>query len=391
MRASRRTRTATGLVLVPLLGLTGCSFDGAQSLPLPGGKGGGGYELKVEFDDVLDLVPQSAVKVDDVTVGRVEEIELDGYDALVTIKVDRSVQLPANTRASLRQTSLLGEKFVSLDRPDDASGRLEAGETIPIERTSRNTEIEELLSALSLVLNGGSLEQIQVINRELIAALEGREDKVKDVLDQLDAFVGGLDRQKAQIIRTLDALDRLTARLARERQVLATGLSDLPDGARVLADEREDLTAVLTGLEQLGEVATRVIRATQQATVADLKALTPILDQLNRAGKDLPDSLEMLTTYPFPRTVDQGIRGDYANLFVTVDLDLQNALGNVGIPPAGGDTAPSVPKAPAVPKAPVPELELPDVPGLEVGGLRVTASGKRDNATLVGLLLGGLA
>ena len=41
-------------------------------MPLPGGAdlGGDPYAVTVEFRDVLDLVPQSAVKVDDVTVGQ---------------------------------------------------------------------------------------------------------------------------------------------------------------------------------------------------------------------------------------------------------------------------------------------------------------------------------
>lgn len=394
-RTSRRTTTRVASAVVPVVLLSGCSFSGAQSLPLPGGKGGGGYELQVEFNDVLDLVPQSAVKVDDVTVGRVEDIELNDYTALVTVLVERDVVLPTDTRASLRQTSLLGEKFVSLDRQEGGTGQIKPGTLIPLERTTRNTEIEELLSALSLVLNGGGIEQIQTINKELIAALEGREDKVKDVLTQLDTFVGGLDRQKGQIVRALDAMDRLTARLARERQTLATGLDDLPDGARVLADEREDLTAVLTGLEQLGDVAVRVIQATKQSTVADLKALTPILDQLGKAGKDLPDALELLTTYPFPRTIDQGIRGDYSNLFITLEVDLQSTLGIVGIPPAGerGGTptapgAPTVPKvpAPAVPKPPLPQLQ---VPGVDLSNLRLGANGRHQS--FLGLLLGGLS
>lgn len=375
-------RVAAGLVAATLLTglLTGCSFDGAQSLPLPGGKGGGGYELTVEFADALDLVPQSAVKVDDVTVGRVEKVELRDYTAIVTVLVERDVRLPSDTTASLRQTSLLGEKFVSLDRPakDPSPLLLEPGATIPLAKTTRNVEIEELLSALSLVLNGGSLEQLQVINREVVAALQGREDGVRQVLEELDTFVGGLDRQKGQIVATLDALDRLSARVAKEREVLATGLDDLPDGTKVLADQRSDITALLTGLERLGEVAVSVIQQSQQATVADLKALTPILDQLGRAGKDLPDALELITTYPFPRTVDQGIRGDYANLFVTADIDLQGIAGNLG-----GERA--------APTAPGGRLRLPDVPGTSVrdGSLVPLPNGRPSG--LAGLLLGGVA
>ncbi|TDC96071.1 MCE family protein, partial [Actinomadura sp. 7K507] len=58
--------------------LSGCSFNGVSSLPLPGGPdlGPNPKTVKIEFSNVLDLVPQSAVKVNDVSVGQVEEIDL---------------------------------------------------------------------------------------------------------------------------------------------------------------------------------------------------------------------------------------------------------------------------------------------------------------------------
>ncbi len=366
----RRTAPAAAALALPALLLTGCGFQGAQSFPLPGGEGTGddAYEVTLEFSDVLDLVPQSSVKVDDVTVGSVKDIELRDSDqvAVVTVTVRDDVALPANTVGSLRQTSLLGEKFVSLDAPpeDVAQGDLRDDPYIPIGETTRNAEIEEVLSALSLVLNGGSLEQLQVINRELINALDGREAEVKDLLRQLEAFVGGLDDQKADIVRALDSLDRLTARLAAQRGVLATALEDLPDGARILADQRESLTEVLTGLDRLGDVSVRVIQASQQNTVADLEALQPILAGLNQAGTALPNALELLATYPFPRTVDTGIRGDYANLFVSVDvnslIDFALREAQAGAP-GGGAPAPPGGGLPAVPG--LPELPLPAVPG----------------------------
>ena len=136
----RRLRTPA-LLIAGALALTGCSFRGAASFPLPGGVGGG-YDVKIEFTDVLDLVPQSAVKVNDVTVGSVKKIELSegGYTAVVTVSLKKDVTLPENALASLRQTSLLGEKFVSLDAPADPSGTLRDGMYIPLARTQRNAE-----------------------------------------------------------------------------------------------------------------------------------------------------------------------------------------------------------------------------------------------------------
>jgi phospholipid/cholesterol/gamma-HCH transport system substrate-binding protein len=397
-------RTTAWLALAGSVLLSGCQFKGAAAIPLPGGEGGGkgAYRLTIEFPDVLDLVPQSAVKVNDVTVGSVSAIEVGptGYTARVRVRVRKDVKLPENARASLRQTSLLGEKFVSLDPPtaEAAVGQLRDGATIGLDRTTRNADIEEVLAALSLVLNGGSLEQLQVINRELVAALKGREDKVRDLLVQLNTFVGGLDKQKADIVRALDGLDKLTARLAAQKTTLETGLRDIPAGVSVLADQRQQITQMLTGLNRLGTVAVRVIRASQQNTTADLRALEPILTQLNRAGKDLPDSLELLTTYPFPKTVREGIKGDYANLWATADINLLGAAGNTGIlpspiasllpstPPLPGGVLPSLPSVPKVVPTPLPAPSvLPRLPG--VGGL---AAAER-SPDLLSLLLGGLS
>ena len=393
MRTPRRSSAAVASLACLALLLTGCKFDGAASIPLPGGVGTGSdaYRVTIEFTDVLDLVPQSAVKVDDVTVGSVASIDLKGFTARVVVSVKNDVVLPGNATASLRQTSLLGEKFVSLDRPTGvpAVGRLRDGATIGLDRTARGAEVEEVLGALSLVLNGGSLEQIQTINRELVLALKGREDKVRDLLTQLNTFVGGLDDQKKDIVRALDGLDKLTARLAAQRTTLSTALTDISPGVKVLADQRSQLTQVLTGLNRLGTVATRVIDASQQNTVADLKALEPILRSLNAAGKDLPDSLELLTTYPFPKTVAEGIKGDFANLFVTADINLAKAVDNTGILPVPLPTLPPLPvPLPTLPplpgKAPVVPDLVPSLPGLAAQANSNTQRG------LLRLLLGGL-
>jgi phospholipid/cholesterol/gamma-HCH transport system substrate-binding protein len=132
--------------------LSACDAS-VYSLPLPGGPdvGDDPMTIKVEFADVLDLVPQSTVKVNDVSVGKVTAIDLEGYQALVTLQVRRDVDLPGNAVAELRQTSLLGEKFVQLSAPDEGAidAPLSDGSTIPIERAGRNPEVEEVLGALS--------------------------------------------------------------------------------------------------------------------------------------------------------------------------------------------------------------------------------------------------
>ena len=134
----------------------------------------------------------------------------------MTLSVNGNVHLPANAVAMIQQSSLLGEKYVELAAPgnEPPQGKLGNGSLIPLSRTNRNVEVEELLGALSLVLNGGGLAQLQTINQELGDALQGRESAVRDTLTQLDTFVGGLDAQKSEINRALDSVNALAGTLA---------------------------------------------------------------------------------------------------------------------------------------------------------------------------------
>jgi len=298
---------------------------------------------------VLDLVPQSGVRVADVPVGRVEDITLsDDWTAVVTVEVDGDVDLPANAVAMIQQSSLLGEKYVELAAPGDeeSTGSLDDGALITLDRTNRNVEVEELLGALSLVLNGGGIAQLQTINSELGQALEGREDAVRDTLTQLDTFIGGLDAQKTEINRALDSVNALATTLAARTGTITTALDSIGPGLDVLEDQRDLLVGMLQSLAALGDVGTRVIEQAGADTVADLQLLQPVLSQLAAAGPDLAESLDLLLTYPFPASslsalnTRQDLRtGGYAlftNMTATLDLDLAELLCRYVVDPATG-------------------------------------------------------
>jgi phospholipid/cholesterol/gamma-HCH transport system substrate-binding protein len=345
MRARRMTALAAGILL-----LSGCGFRGAYSFDLPGGAdvGEDPYRVEVQFLDVLDLVQQSAVRVADVPVGRVEKIELeDDWTARVTVLVDGDVDLPANAVAAIQQSSLLGEKYVELAPPGNAApeGDLREEPVIPLARTNRNVEVEELLGAVSLVLNGGGLAQLQTINRELGEAMEGRESELKDTLDQLDTFIGGLDEQKTEISRALDSADRLAQTLAARTATIRTALDTIGPGLDVINQQRDLLVSMLESLARLGDVGTRVVNQSAEDTIADLQLLQPVLSQLASAGPDLAGALELLLTYPFPdsslsalnyREAQTGGYALFTNMTATLNFDLSELLCRYVIDQATG-------------------------------------------------------
>ncbi|MFC6931989.1 MCE family protein [Actinomadura yumaensis] len=249
----------------------------------------------------------------------------------MTVKVRKDVKLPDNAVASIGQTSLLGEKFVALSAPPNqpAQGELSSGDLIPLARTNRSTEIEEVLSAMSMLLNGGGIEQIATISHELQAAMGGRESTIKSVLHRVNTFVGTLDRNRTAITRALDSIDRLTGKLSNERATIADTIDKTGPAIGVLNRNRADLTKMLVALDRLSRTTTGVIKRSQADLLANLKDLDTIVRNLNKAGDTLPKSLETLITFPFPATFGNVIKGDYGNVRLTIDLDFENIAHNL--------------------------------------------------------------
>lgn len=313
--------------------LSGCDAS-VYSLPLPGGPdvGENPITVKVEFADVLDLVPQSTVKVNDVSVGKVTAIDLEGYQALVTLQVRRDVELPDNAVAELRQTSLLGEKFVQLSAPEQgaSTNALADGDTIPIGRSGRNPEVEEVLGALSLLLNGGGVAQLKTITQELNLALEGREDSARSVLRQLRVFTAQLDENKADIVNAIESLNRLAIAAEEQLPIIDKALEELPSALDSINRQRDDLVEMLTALDQLSSVAVDVIAKSKDATITSLERLNPVLTQLAASGDDFTNAFHVFLTYPFvddvvgrdPQVARNLHMGDYTNLSITLDVDI---------------------------------------------------------------------
>jgi phospholipid/cholesterol/gamma-HCH transport system substrate-binding protein len=305
----RKVLAACAAVLA-LAGCTASGSGGIYDMPLPGGAdlGDHPYRVTVEFADVLDLVPQAAVKVNDVVVGRVESIELGGADRWtpqVVVAINGDVALPSDARASLRQSSLLGEKFVELAAPAGSTNteKLADGAVITADRTNRHTEVEEVFGALSLLLNGGGIGQLRTINQELTKALSGNEPEIKAFLSNVDELVTNLDAHRGDITAALDGLNKLSATLASRDEQIRGALTDLTPGLQALTEQRSALVTMLQSLDTLSDVAVDTINRSRDDMIADLKALAPILRQLADAGQNLPQALEILPTFPFTDSV----------------------------------------------------------------------------------------
>ena len=321
-------RAATAIVLILAgSGLAGCGWQGANSLPLPGTQGGGpgSYVVQAQLPDVNNIERNSRVRVGDVTVGNVVKIERQGWHALVTMTINGDVDLPENSTATIGQTSLLGSLHIELAPPKNVppEGKLHQGSLIPLSSGSAYPSTEKTLAAVSVLLNGGGIGQIQEITQTLSNAFAGRENDLRSLIGQLDTFVGHVNDQTGDIIAATDSLNKLTGQVAAQKPVVDRALKTFPDALSVLKDQRAHLADALDQLGKFSALAADSVNQTKDNLVKELKDIGPVLQSLADSGPALTRSLDFFATYPFPKpTLKNWLRGDYANLTAVVDLTL---------------------------------------------------------------------
>lgn len=316
------------VVIAATASLCSCAnWQGLNSLAMPGteGSGPGWFEVQAQMPDVNTIQPNTRVRLGDVDVGTVRKIELQGWHALLTLRLNGDVQLPANATVKVGLTSLLGSMHVELAPPTDAApqGRLHQGSLIPLSSAGAFPSTEQTLAALSLVLNGGGLGQVQDITEALSTALRGREQDFRDLVGALDTFTRNLNEQTSDIIAATESLNRLVGKFAENKPVLDTALRTIPDALAVLNGERQNLVEVADKLSKFSALTVDTVDQTKDKVVRELTDLGPVLESLANAGPSMTRALSLLTTYPFPNdTLEKWQRGDSANLTAIFDLTL---------------------------------------------------------------------
>ena len=310
--------------------VTGCDYEDLNSLALPGtaGRGDHAYTVRVELENALNLVPNSPVRVGDLEVGSIRKIELVDELPVVTISLDNTVKLPENTTAKIGQTSLLGAKHIELAAPTDGTtrGTLHQGSVIPRMRTGAYPDVEQVLASVSTLLNGGGLQHIRTIVTELNRTLVGREGTARALLKETNEFLGGINAQKTQISKALDSMNVLARRFRDGNETVAGALEALPSALQVIRKERAQLVEMMEALGYFGVEAEKFVSQGGDALVRNMAALRPTLKALADSGSSLTESLRLIPGVFLPlRNISEMIRGDFINLWATVDLR-QSAL-----------------------------------------------------------------
>jgi phospholipid/cholesterol/gamma-HCH transport system substrate-binding protein len=305
-----------------------------------------GYRFTVPFDEATQLAVQSDVRISGVSVGKVKSIDLasDGL-ADATIEMDsRYAPVPADTRAILRQKTLLGETFVELTPGSKSGPTLREGGTLPQAQVSQAVQLDEIFRTF----NQPTRDAFRAWMQGSAAALKGRGADLSAAIAELGPFA----EQTTRLLRILDTQHLAVRRLISSGGEVFGALSERQGQLRGLIQNAATVFATTARRNQdLADTFTilptflRESRATLERTDRFAKSTDPLVQQLRPAAKELsPTLVKAGELAPELQRFFAGLRGTIAAsqagfpaLRKLLDDDLPPLLARLGADVGGHD------------------------------------------------------
>ncbi|HXQ62318.1 MAG TPA: MCE family protein [Acidimicrobiales bacterium] len=328
-RGWRITRSVVAPVVtaVTVLLLGGCALS-LQSLPKFSGIGAATYPVHAVFANVLNLPTDAQVRIGAEVVGQVGRIGTQDFKADLTLDIKRSVHLPQGTTAQIRFDNPLGDEYVLLQAPSVLTSSIDhltprflaPGAVIPEGSTSTAPSVEDTFGALSLVLNGGGINQLETIIHELNDTFDGNQPPIRSFLTTIDQGVSALAGGRTAIDGALASMANLSRDLNGGGTTIANGINSIAPAVAVLASENTQITGLIAQLSNLGAVGTQVAQQSGQNSVNDAKDLLPVVQQLESVSAQLAPDLGDLAS--FEAESPKVVPGDYLQVSAIVNVFL---------------------------------------------------------------------
>jgi phospholipid/cholesterol/gamma-HCH transport system substrate-binding protein len=285
--------------------------------------------VTVVFDDSGDLQPRGSVQTADVRIGHIGSIHLTkDFKARVTLSINAGRNIPKNSAALLRTTSLLGEKFVEL-RPlgDPNKGPfLKDGDVITTVQEAPELEFvaEQAIQVLGAVTAG----DVATLIDTGASSFSGRKDDIRTIIDSLATYSTALATRTQNIASIVDHLDVSIAAVAGEGTSLSGLLADLAATTRSLADNRDKAVSLLRNLSRLAAVQNVELDKYQADIEKQIHQVDDIVRVLAGQTVELKSVLDWLDKFVYG--VPSTIPNDFTNVFGWLIPSSQDA--RVGTP-----------------------------------------------------------
>lgn len=269
--------------------VSGCSLDPAR-LPVPGAYVPiGKYSIKIEFSSVLNLPARAKVDLGGVQVGVLDRVQLVGSTAVAYVDVNNSVKLPQNTRAELRQATVLGDIYIALlPAENPAPSHLHDGDTIPLRNTVPADNVEDILRSVSTLVSGGSLSTLE----ESVANFNNAFSKDPAELDRMRQKLAGMLRDLAanqdKIDEILTSTERVSNGLLAETGAFDRLINEGPVRLRAMFAVLPSIVQLLVCAQDLGRYGGELFVPNTPDLLQMLSYITPTVKTIASADTTLP-------------------------------------------------------------------------------------------------------
>ncbi|WP_067564823.1 MCE family protein [Nocardia acidivorans] len=318
---SRPTRSLAAALITAatLTASTGCAVT-VQNMPMPKpGIGGPGYTIHATFRDALNLPDHAHVKVGGSDIGVVTEISTTNFLADVRMLIRQDIQLPKGTTVELRQATPLGDVFVALTLPTarDAGPQLREGDTIGTDHTATGASVEQLMMSVSMLINGGGINQAAKITTELNSMFSGRGPQLAHLLSELTAVIEALNKRTGDIDNVLSGLNTLSGDLAARKVELGRAADTFPGLIGLFTENNQRIVDLLTKVS----TTMAALHDFSDTSGADFVSLFTSIQQLMSGfaqSTDLTATLDAL--HEITPAVQASIRGPALAVSATVSF-----------------------------------------------------------------------
>jgi phospholipid/cholesterol/gamma-HCH transport system substrate-binding protein len=158
----RSRKTLSFIAILCAAVMSGCASLSVDTLPVPGTTYSDGYDIVLEFTNVLNLPDRAKVLMDGTEVGAVQKVTVTSDGVEVTARIAGGVGVPSNIHAVLQQGTVLGDTYVALERTDQPSAApLKPNGRIPVGQTTSPPQLEDTLATLANFIGSGSIQRAQ--------------------------------------------------------------------------------------------------------------------------------------------------------------------------------------------------------------------------------------
>lgn len=263
------------------------------------------------FAEISGLESGDEVRVAGVTVGRVDDVELQPDNTVRTSFDVASVALTRGTQATIRYKNLTGDRYLDLTNGPGSSEVLEPEGTIPVSQTAPALDLDALFNGFKPLMRGLSPQDFNKLASSLISVFQGQSSNVNVLLETVSSVTHTLADRDKVIGSLIDNLNGVLGTLDERRSEFSDLIVNLQQVISGLASDREVIGDSATHIADIAGNVTNFVGQLRPEFKGATHQISRVSKQLNTMPEYIGYNLSLI-----PRVIQlTGRGGSYGSFF----------------------------------------------------------------------------